>query len=362
MQLAVDSVNEDDNLGPDGEVRIEFGDTETSPDTGRQRASEFIDDGADVLAGSLSDATAQSIGELAQREELVYMNLGGSNEITGENCLPASFVAASSAHQQSHGAPRYVMAEGLGESIYTIAADYSWGQGNRRMIEEEVAPEFDVEYVGNTFTQLGQGDFSQAITTARESEADIVNLIHFGGEMVQTAKQADEFGLLDDKVCVWPLTGLDEASQLSTDIISHENFYAGSLWYWGFQDQSDDAADFVEAFQSEYETAPTGAGGCMFTGLRTVLEAVGEAGTDGDPLRKAIEGRQLTDQIWGEFDNAHFRACDHSLVFPTPTLKGRSNPEGQDYFEVLDIPDDPEAAQSRPCDETGCDMPDSWSG
>lgn len=365
MQLAVDHTNEQEDFGPDQEVRIEFQDTETSPDTGRQRASELIDDGADLLAGSLSDATAQAIGELAQREELVYLNLGGSNEITGEKCLPASFVCASSAHQQSHGAPRYVMAEGLGESIYTIAADYSWGQANRRMIEEKVAPEFDVEYVGNTFTQLGQGDFSQAITEARDSGADIVALIHFGGEMVQTARQANEFGLFDEAVCTWPLTGLDEASQLDQEIISGDNFFAGSLWYWGFSEESDDAQAIVEAFQEEYDTAPTGAGGCMYTGLRTMLDAVADAGgTGADPLRKAMEGKQLTDQIWGSFDNAHFRACDHSLVFPTPTLQGKDpgDVEGQDYFDVLSIPDNPEEAQSRPCNETGCDMPDSWSG
>jgi branched-chain amino acid transport system substrate-binding protein len=257
------------------------------------------------------------------------------------------------------------MEQGLGDTIYTVAADYSWGQSNQDMIENVVAPEYGVEHIGNTFTQLGASDFSQAMTAAKESGADIIALIHFGGEMVATAKAAQQFGVLDEAVTVWPLTGLDEASQLDQEIISHENFYAGSLWYWGFSETSDDADAFVDTFQEEYDTAPTGAGGSMFAGLRTVIDAIEEAETtDGDPLRKQIEGKQLTEQIWGSFNQARFRACDHSLVFPTPTLQGRdpADVSGQNFFDIVNAPDDPEQSQSRACGDTGCDLPDSWSG
>lgn len=351
IELAVEHVNEEGGL--DRDVEVEFADTQTEPDVGRRRAQELIDNGAEILVGNFSSSVALSIGELAQREGVIYICVGGSNAITGEDCQPNMFNAGNSAVQQTSGGLRYVLNEGLGESVYELSADYSWGQSIQNWNETEIAPEFNAEYLGNTFTGLGQNDYSSELTTATDSGADIISFNHFASDHVTSANQAAEFGVLDDFVCVWPATGIIEASQISQDILSHENFYASAPWYW--QHDAPDAKEFSDAFHEAYDERPLGFTASIYAGLRTCLDAVADIGTTKDgELRSELEGKELTPQLWNV--DERFRECDHRATISTFTVKGRlaSEVEDQNYFKIINAPQNPEESQMRTCDQTGC--------
>lgn len=351
IELAVEHVNDEGNL--DRDVEVEFADTQTEPDVGRRRAQELIDNGAEILVGNFSSSVALSIGDLAQRQGVIYICVGGSNAITGEKCKPNVFNAGNSAVQQTSGGLRYVLDEGLGESVYELSADYSWGQSIQNWNETQIAPEFDAEYLGNTFTELGQDDYSSELTTAADSGADIISFNHFASDHVTSANQAAEFGILDDFVCVWPATGIIEAAQIGQDILSHENFYASAPWYW--EHDAPDAQEFADAFKEAYGERPLGFTASIYAGLRTCLNAVADTGTtDAGELRSGLEGKELTPQLWNVGER--FRECDHRATISTFTVKGRpaSEVKEQNYFEIINVPQNPEESQMRTCEQTGC--------
>jgi len=81
--------------------------------------------------------------------------------------------------------------------------------------------------------------------------------------------------------------------------------------------------------------------------------------TEMDPVRQELEGRELFPQVWGVGE--YIRGCDHATTVPTQTVRG-TPPEdfnGNNYFQVLDIPDSAEQVvetQMRTCEETGCQL------
>ncbi|MFC6838443.1 ABC transporter substrate-binding protein [Halomarina ordinaria] len=353
VELAVQHANEDDDAGR--EVEVVFKDTQTDTQRATQVARDLLnEEGADFLAGNFSSSVALAIGELAQRENVIYTCVGGSNAITGEQCRANVFNAGNSAVQQTSGGLRYALEEGLGESVYEISADYSWGQSIQEWNEAEIVPSYDgVEYLGNTYVDFGATDYSQAITEARNSGADIISFNLFASNHVQSAQQAGDFGLLEDHICVWPATGIVEAEQIGQDILSHENFYASAPWYW--EHDTSEAETFADAFYEEYDTRPLGFSASMYAGVRTTLKAISAAdGTETDAVRSEMEDRELFPQLWGVGER--FRACDHRASIATLTVKGRpgSEVDGQNFFEVLNTPQNPEETQMRTCDETGC--------
>jgi hypothetical protein len=67
-----------------------------------------------------------------------------------------------------------------------------------------------------------------------------------------------------------------------------------------------------------------------------------------------MEDRELFPQLWGVGER--FRACDHRASIATMTVQGRdpSEVDGQNYYEVINVPDDPAEEHMRSCDQTGC--------
>ncbi|WP_436347143.1 ABC transporter substrate-binding protein [Natronorubrum sp. FCH18a] len=353
LELAVNHAEEEDLI--DQEIELEFVDTETDPSVGRRRAQELIDDGVDLLVGNFSSSVALAISELAQREGIIYICVGGSNAITGEDCQPNTFNAGNSAVMQTSGGLQYVLEEGLGESVYELSSDYSWGQSIQEWNEQEIVPEYDAEYVGNTWTELGQDDLSSELTTAANSDADIISFNHFSADHVTSANQAGEFGLLDDHICVWPATEIIDADQIDSEVLAHDNFYSSTPWYW--EHDAEPAQEFSDAFYDQYDERPLGFTASIYAGSMTTLEVIDEIGTAApDEVRPNLEDRELTPQLWG--NNERFRACDHRASITTFTVQGRDSDEidEQNFFEIVNAVDDPEGLQMRACDETGCDL------
>lgn len=354
VNLAVTHANENGDAG-DREVEVVFRDTKTDPQRGTQVARELLNqENADFLAGNFSSSVALAIGDLAQREDVIYTCVGGSNALTGKKCRSNVFNAGNSAVQQTSGGLKYVLDQGLGKSVYEISADYSWGQSIQTWNKNHIVPSFvDVEYLSNTFVEFGATDYSQAITEARNSGADIISFNLFASNHVQSARQANEFGLFEDFVCVWPATGVVEAEQIGANILSKENFYASAPWYW--QHDASAAQEFVSSFNSEYNTRPLGFSASMYSGVRTTLKAIAAAGgTEASAVRGEMEDRELFPQLWGIGEK--FRACDHRASIATMTVKGRkpSEVDGQNFFRILNVPENPAETQMRTCDQTGC--------
>jgi branched-chain amino acid transport system substrate-binding protein len=356
MNLAVQLAEEEGDTG-DFDINLQVEDTQGDPATGRRRAQEMIENDIDMIFGTFAANVENSVVNLAMENDIPTFTGAASREFYLEGCEESHFSISANPYNQSFATLSPLLEQDLGSSVYTIAADYSWGQNHRETIESEITPEYGVDYLGNTFTQLGQGDFSQALTAAEESGADIVYCALAGGDHAQCANQIGEFGLFDEGIrFAFPFSGLNVAQGINPSVITNENLFLGIQWYWETETEDSDA--FVSAYRSEYDTVPTANTGLVYGTYRTALNAVGEANSTAmEDIRSVIVDQPLAEQLWGTGEA--FRGCNQALVYPPLLVQGRPedewNEDQTNLFEVFNKPEEPSEFY-RSCEETGCEL------
>lgn len=354
MELAVQHAMEEDT---DMDITLEVEDSETDPSTGRRRAQELLQEGADFVTGCMSSAVAESISDLATGEEVIAMVMAGTNSLTGENCAPYTFVPSNSASMQAAGGIGYALEEGLGDSVYQISSDYTWGHTIGDWASE-LMDRHGAEDMGETLVPAGETDYASAIADAEDADPDIINLNTFAGDMVISANQLGEFGIFDDYIVTFSATDSSSAVEIDNEYLQHDNFIASTNYDW--QLETDANETFVEDFEDEFDEKPFSFTPPIYCGIRTLIQIIEEEDTtDADELASQLEGREYTPQIWDSGE--YFRACDHRGVTPTLTVEGAADIDEDEwlYFDVLRAPDDAdwvEENQMRSCDETGCEL------
>lgn len=354
MEMAVDHAIEAGDTT--AEVELLMADTESTPSTAQGNAQEHLDDGADFIAGNISSAVAMALGELAQRRDVVFMGGAGDLTITSEKCMSNTFIMSDGAVQQTNAALGHALREDLGDSVFEITVDYSWGESIHSYNTDSLVPDHDAEYAGNVYTPLGTSDFSQSLTEAKESGADIVNITQYGGDQIRALSQADEFGLMDGETVVTvPSTTVAFARQVGMETFSYDKLYGGVAYSWKLDTPANDS--FLSAFQERSDGAvPLSYTPAFYCGLRMMLRAIEDTGsTDSSVLRDELEGMEIYPQIWNQGER--LRECDHRATAPTMTIQGlppeEADPEGGDIFDVVSVPESLEQYM-RPCEETGC--------
>lgn len=355
-EMAVEHAQEQGDI--DADVRLEMGDTESVPETANTRAQEYIQDGADIIGGGVSSAVALAVSEIAARRDVLHLGGAGNIEITGERCLPNTFVFSDGAVQQTNAALGYALREGLGNSVYEISANFAWGQSIQNYNKNTLMSQHDAEYVGNTFTPFGTEDFSSELIEARDTDADIINVNQYGADQIAILSQLDEFGLMDgDRIITVPSTSVAFASAVGPETFSYENLYAGVAYNWTLDTPANN--EFVEAFRERSGGAPPlSYTPAYYIAARTTLRAISEVGSkDVADVRSALRGREVFPQIWGQGER--LRACDHRMTAATLTVQGlppeEADVENAELFDIVERPSELEQFM-RTCEETGCTM------
>jgi len=352
VQVGIELARENSDAG-DREIEFTDADSQADPATGRKRAQEMINDGVDIIIGTYSASVEKSVVELANQNEVLTATFGVAPSTFQEGCSLYHYSPASPIWKQDHAVLGHALREGLGKNVYTISANYSWGQTHFQNVKSTVIPEYDSEFLGNTFTELGQGDFSGALTEARNSGADIIYSPTAGGDMVKMANQAGSFGMLEDHVIMWPVGGLTVAQQIDPSVLTHENFYTGLGWYWKLDNQA--TKTYVSNYQDKTDGGvPSWPSAIVYGALRTLLSSVKEAETiETREIALATEGKKINPQLWGR--DEYFRKCNHANIFPYYLARGKKNPQGENVYEVVQTIDNYDEIY-RTCEETGCQI------
>lgn len=358
IKLAIDHAKED---GLVGEVKIEYPDTEVDPSTGRSRTQEVLKKkDINIMIGGFSSGVVASIADLARREQIpLYTMGGGSQPFRQGKCHRYLFTVGSSSWQQAAASYGPALRQGIAEKIYTISADYSGYHQVVDFSKDQVIPENDGTYVGNTYVPIGTGDFSSQIAKVEESDADALGVNLFGSDHVTLVNQAREFGLLEDMVLIAPNHGMSLAREIPNEILSKE--YASLNWYWEIN--APGAQAYNSSYREQFGNAPSAWGALMYSGFYTALDAMNETGsTNPEDYIPASEGRKYPKraQMWDRGE--HIRACDHqttvAMQFAVGTPANRLDTEKENYFDVLNLPENP-ADQMQTCQQAaknGCKL------
>src|SRR4030088_1205674 len=169
-----------------------------NPATAATKAQRMLEqDGATVLMGEISSASAITIMQVAARNKRLFMQIGArSDTLRGKNCNKYTFHV---------DIPSTVMVNAVGKALvrdnmmkdkkfYTLTADYIFGHDLARAARSF----FDAnggKLIGDELVATDVTDFSPYLLKIRQAKPDIVCSNLAGNQVTNLIKQYAEFGL-----------------------------------------------------------------------------------------------------------------------------------------------------------------------
>lgn len=317
-------------------VTFVTGDTQTKSDAARASATRMIErDGAIMISGGSSSGVAVAVQSLCQDTGIIFMaGLTHSNDTTGKDKKANGFRHFFNAYMSGVAiAPIIGEAYGKDRRAYHLTADYTWGWTQEESIKAATEA-LGWETVQAVRTPVGSADYSQYLTPVLNSGADVLILNHYGNDMVNSLRQAVQFGLRDKQAngknfeIVVPLFS-ELMAQGAGDAI--KGIYGTSNWDWKLEDEGTKA--FTKSFGEAYGTPPSQAAQTGYAQALLYANACEIAGTfNPEGVVKALEGF--------EFDGLGngptlYRAEDHQCFKPVLVVQGKESPT--DKFDLLQI-------------------------
>jgi branched-chain amino acid transport system substrate-binding protein len=197
---------------------------------------------------------------------------------------------------------------------------------------------------------LGVADYSAFLPRIQALKPDILVLCNFGRDLVNSAKQATDFGLKQGTKIIAPV--LLYTSRQAGGADAFEGILGGTSYYWGMEDKVPSAKAFNDKYRKAYGGGvPSDYGALGYAGVRSVLQAVRDSKST-ESLKVSIALRQMHYNSYK--GDQFYRKCDHQSVQSVVIIESKSKnmKDKYDVFNVLAI----EAANEknlRTCDELG---------
>jgi branched-chain amino acid transport system substrate-binding protein len=174
-ELAVAEMNDEGGiLGRD--VELSTPDPESEINTFQQHARRLIEqEGVDALWCGIRSSVREAVRPIIDRNEQLYFY---TTQYEGGVCDKYTFPMGATARQQLVPVMEHLVDE-YGPDIYTIAADYNFGQLSADWIER-LAGTMDANLVGEEFVPLSQGQFGSSINRIQEADPDVIMSILVG--------------------------------------------------------------------------------------------------------------------------------------------------------------------------------------
>ncbi|AOY89092.1 branched-chain amino acid ABC transporter substrate-binding protein [Marinobacter salinus] len=350
--LAVEEINKAGGiLG--NKVELIIRNTAGSPERGVSNTEELIrQENVDMVFGGASSAVAIASGKAAKKLDRLYFGTTTSaNATTGSEGHDHMFREYPNAWMTANALGHYLRENYDGLRYFYVTADYTWGQSSEASIRKftNTTDEQAHPHALTPFPAAHMRDFSKALRSAEESEADVLMLVLYGDDLVRALKVAYDMDLKDKVQIVIPNISLGIAQTVGATIM--EGVVSTTPWEWMIPYQLDfpRGQAFVESFTEHYGVRPTSTAATSYGIVYQYKEAVERAGTTNTKaLIEALEGHSYSLLK----DRQQWRAFDHQNLQTVYVV--RSKPRDQvvddelrsDFFEVVGSLEGEEAAQT----------------
>ena len=336
------------------EVKFVTGDTQTKSDAARASAKSMIEkDGAVMITGGSSSGVAIAVQGLCQEAGVIFMaGLTHSNDTTGKDKKANGFRHFFNGYMSGAAlAPVLKNLYGTDRNAYHLTADYTWGWTQEESIKAATEA-LGWSTVNTVKTPLSQTDFSSYITPILQTDADVLILNHYGGNMVNSLTNAVQFGLREKVVngknfeIVVPLFSRLMARGAGENI---KGILGSTNWHWSLQDEGTKA--FVKSFGTKYGFPPSQAAHTCYVQTLLYADAVQRAGsfnpcaveealTGGDSSLPGISSPANKGFLFDGLGNGQtlYRGDDHQCFKDVLVVRGKENPTSEfDLLEVVEV-------------------------
>ncbi|AHG05282.1 hypothetical protein HALDL1_10275 [Halobacterium sp. DL1] len=333
VDLAVKEINENGGLNGD-EVEVVDRDTELNGDTSARRIRDLINnEDIDLLVANLSGGISLQTNTQAKEAGIPYM--AGCQTIpdfhTEENLYDCSYTPYALNYQTQYANAAFIH-ENLGETMYGLYADYAWGQDSWKH-QKNAFQELGGTIDGEVAAPLGASDFSSQLSSAENSDADVLFIQNLGADQATSLSQAREFGLHENKEIFIGLTTVTVARRAGLD--QWDNIYAGIQ----YNANADNPAtnEFAQKMSDEFDNPGDSYSAVCYTATKEFERAVNSA--------ESLEPEDITSAINESPSFQHtktgeeWRDCDNQAIQDWYIVQGKPQSEQEDEWDIFAFED-----------------------
>ena len=218
-------------------VEVLTADFQEKPDVGAAIARQWFDqDGVDAIVDLTNSAVALAVSNVAREKNKVALVTGAAvSAVTGKQCSPNTVHWTYDTWMLAHSTGSKTLEAG-GKTWFLIAPDYAFGHSlagdtARAVVAGGGAVRGSVSYPFPETT-----DFSGLLAQAQDSGAQVLGLCNGGSDLVNSLKQADEFGLSQTMRVAGLLTFTQIVRAVGLPIA--QGLYLTETFYWDLNDRT----------------------------------------------------------------------------------------------------------------------------
>jgi len=275
---------------PSIKVELIVADHQNKADVGINTVRQWFDQrGVDVVTDVGNSAIALGINPVCVEKDRVHLNASAAtSDLTGRACTPNtihwSYDTWCFAKTSGAGITRMV-----GDTWYFITADYAFGHAIQRDTSRFIEAEGGKVLGASVYPFPQTTEFSAFLLQARASRAKVLGLAMAGDDLVNTVKQAQEFGLTRGAspvrlaAIIGSITGV-----MAAGLPTMQGMFISETFYW---DQNERTRAFTRRVQQKLpaNTFPNYVHAGNYSGVLHYLKAVKEVGV----ARAKASGREM---------------------------------------------------------------------
>jgi branched-chain amino acid transport system substrate-binding protein len=307
---------------------------------------EKVDMVADIVHSSIALA-AQTVAK--ERNRIIIATAVGANDFTGKACTSTSASWIYDTDALTNALVRSVVATKK-DTWFLIVVDYAFGHSMeadaRKAIEAAGG-----KVLGSVRHPLGTADLSSYLLQAQASGAKAVLLANGGADLINSIKQATEFGLVSKghQTLVAPLVFLTDVHSLGLQAAQGLSFTIPFYW-----DLDDKTRAWSKRFFDRHGAMPTEVHAAVYSAVQHYLKSVDAAGTD---EAQAVMAKMRELPVNDFYVTNGILRIDGRLLHPMYLVQVKSPAESKgpwDFYNIIrTIPAD---VVFRPLAESACPL------
>ena len=318
-------------------------DHQTKADLGSTLARKLIDqDHVSMLNIGGSSGVGLAVQNAAKERRVVTIQSGNyAASIAGKSCSPYGTQWAVSTTALARGVASALVKSGA-ITWYLIVADYAFGHDLADDVQRTVEADGG-KVVGRALHPLATTDMSSPLLQAQSSKADMIAFANAGPDLVNSVKQAKEFGIKNTAAL---LVFINNVTGMGLDTAQGLRFPVSFYW-----DANDPSRVFAQKMMARNGgTVPGMSHAMSYAGTLHYLQAVQKVGSE-DPvaINQAMRDMPFTE---GMLLHPHIQR-NGSVVLDLMLVQVKTPAESKgpaDVYKILDrVPGDqlfPTAEQS----------------
>jgi branched-chain amino acid transport system substrate-binding protein len=274
-------------------IELVFADHQNKADVAAARAREWFDQQKiDVLIGGTNSGVNLALAGISAERKKPFLAIGAAtSDLTGSQCTPYTVHWAYDTVAFARGTGSAVVKAG-GKSWYFLTADYAFGHSLERDTAA-VVKAAGGEVRGQVRAPLNSSDFSSFLLQAQSSKAQILGLANAGGDMINSIKAANEFGIGKTMKLAGLLIFINDIHALGLNVT--QGMQLTTAWYW---DQNDETRAWSKKFEARVKRKPSMIQAGNYSAISHYLNAVKATDSDdGDTVMKWMKSNKVNDMF-----------------------------------------------------------------